>query len=53
MANNSIDQKSLKIRTQAELTQSGNPNTQTIKTRDGTFKTKPAAYVLYDEETAI
>ncbi len=53
MANNSIDQKSQKIKTQAELTMNGNPDTITVKTKDGTFKTRPAAYVLYDEETQI
>ncbi len=48
---NSIDQASQKIRTQAELVQGVNPDTKTVKTKDKTFKTVPAAYVLYDEES--
>lgn len=50
---NSINQQSQKIRTQNELTLYGNPDTKTVKTKDSTFKTVPANYVLYDEESDI
>lgn len=53
MANNSIDQKSQKVKTRNELTLFANSDTITVKTKDGTFKTRPANYVLYDEETQI
>jgi len=51
MANNSINQQSQKVRTQAEQTLYGDPDTRTVKTKDSTFKTVPANYVLYDEES--
>lgn len=50
---NSINQASQKVRTQNELTLSGNPNTQTVRTKDGTLKMVPANYVLYDEEAVV